>query len=80
MPVDGSLLNAPSGEGMTRHRQSLYRTAIALAVQIVVVSYTSRLLENQLDNLLVFLASGECPPAKQLRKKFNRIQQLVGLP
>ncbi len=69
MPVDGSLLNAPSGEEMAR---SLCRTAIALAAaQIADVSYTSRLLENQLDNALVFLASDECPPAKQLHEKLS---------
>ncbi len=71
MPVDASLLNAPSGAEMARHRQSLCRTAMALAAaQIADVSYTSRLLENQLDNALVFLASDECPSAKQLHEKF----------
>ncbi len=55
MPVGGSLLNAPSGEEMARHCLSLYHSAIALAARIADISYTSRLLEHQLDNALVFL-------------------------
>ncbi len=79
MPVDGSLLNAPSGEEMARHRQSLYRSAIALAALIADVSYTSMLLDHQLDNALVFLASDGCPPAKKLHEKLSQIQQLVAV-
>jgi hypothetical protein len=72
MPVDASLLNAPSGEEMARHSPSLCRTAMALgAAQIADVSYTSRLLENQNDNALVFLASDGCPVAKQLHEKLS---------
>jgi hypothetical protein len=48
MPVDGSLLNAPTREEMARHRQFLYRSAIALAAQIAIVSYTSRLPVDKL--------------------------------
>jgi hypothetical protein len=79
MPVDGSLLNAPPGEQMVLHCQSLYRSAIALAALIAAISYTSMLLEHQLDNALVFLASDECLPAKQLHEKLSRIQQLVAM-
>jgi hypothetical protein len=52
---------------------------IALAARIAEVSYTSMLLEHQLDSALVFLASDECPPAKQLHEKLSRIQQLVAM-
>ncbi len=72
MPVDGSLLNAPSGEEMARHRQSLYCSAIALAARIADVSYTSMLLDHQLDNALIFLASDDCPPAKKLHEKLSQ--------
>ena len=70
MPVDGSLLNAPSGEELARHRLSLYRSALALAARIADVSYTSRILEAQLEDAVRFLASDdECPTAKKLNEK-----------
>ncbi len=64
IPVDGSLLNAQSGEEMATHCQILCRTAIALAARKAAVSETSRLLEDQLGDALRFLASDESPPAK----------------
>jgi hypothetical protein len=66
MPVDGSLLNAPtapSGEEMAQHCQFIHQTdddqsVIALAALILLhsmiaaVSYTSRLPEHQLGDAL----------------------------
>jgi hypothetical protein len=78
MPVDGSLLNAPSGEELARHRLSLYRSALALAARIADVSYTSRILEAQLEDAVRFLASDdECPTAKKLNEKLSQIGILV---
>ena len=77
MPVDGSLLNAPSGEELARHRLSLYRSALALAARIADVSYTSRILEAQLEDAVRFLVSDECPTAKKLNEKLSQIEILV---
>ena len=77
MPVDGSLLNAPSGEEMARFRLSLYRSVLALAARIANVSFKSSPLEHQLDNALVFLASDECPQAKNLQEKLSQIEILI---
>ena len=77
MPVDGSLLNAPSGEELARHRLSLYRSALALAARIADVSYTSKILEAQLEDAVRFLVSDECPTAKKLNEKLSQIEILV---
>jgi hypothetical protein len=78
MPVDETLLDAPSGEELARQRQYLYRTAIALAAQIAVVSYTSR-PKDQLGDAHRFLASRKIPPLTELKAELSRIQHLLAM-
>ena len=77
MPVDGSLLNAPSGAELARLRLSVYRSALALAARIANVSFKSRLLEDQLGDALRFLASDESRQATNLHEKLIEIEILV---
>ncbi len=49
MPVDSLLLHAPPAAEMALQLQLLYLAAIDFAARIAAVSYTSRILEHQLE-------------------------------
>jgi hypothetical protein len=79
MLMQEGLLNAPSGAELAWQRQVLYDDAIALAARIAAVSYSCRILENQLEEAVRFLGSDERPPATQLHEKLTRFGRLVTL-
>jgi hypothetical protein len=63
---------------MARERESLFDTALCLAAQITAVSYTSKILEAQLEDAVRFLGSDELPPALKLHEKLGRISRILG--
>jgi hypothetical protein len=71
MPFDSFLLHPSSGDVLARQRESLYATAMNLAAAMSVASWTSRILETQLEDAIRFLASEDTPPAQKLSEKLS---------
>jgi hypothetical protein len=76
MPLTTFLLHPSSGDVMARQRESLDDTALGLASWITAVSYTSKILEAQLEDAIRFLGSHELPPAPKLHETLDRITRM----
>jgi hypothetical protein len=62
MPPQAFLLHPSSDDEMAWERESLFDTALSLAVRMTVTLFTSQILEDELKDAIRFLKSDEHPP------------------